>query len=1846
NQNDGSVSVGPITGGTPNYTHSWSTGATTSFISGLTGGIIYSDTIRDSRGCILVVDAPVSELGGPQGGTVIGSNTTCFDSCNGTASVVGVFGGVPPYTYSWSPGGQTDTVITGLCADTITLSVTDDSSCTSFFPPLIISSPDSIDFGMVVTATTCDSIDNGALATNVSGGTSPYSYLWSTSETTSSIGNLAGGTYGITVTDANGCVSSTTDNVNESTGLAVIASIGDAGCANNQDGFVGLNPSNGVAPYSFVWDPSANNQTTATATGLGVGTYSVTITDGAGCSTDSMFSISSAPAITITPTVSNATCAQSNGSISVAASGGTGGYSYLWSPTGETTSSITGLSAGLDTVRVSDNSGCFEEFVIAVQSASNLSLVSFGVNPTCNTGINGMAWTTASQGTPPYSYSWSPGGQTTDTISGLGVGDYYIQVTDDSGCVAIDTVSLNGVNAITITFNKTDLTCQGSSNGFALANPVGGVLPYQYSWSNSVTTQSNSPLSAGTYYLTVTDANSCTGIDSVSILEPQAISISFNRTNVDCYGQSSGAATALATGGTGPFDYSWATGDQSPTVGSLDSGYHVITVTDANSCMAVDSVQILSADSISNISSITDATCNNATGAVTVITSGGSGPYTYLWSPSASTSASITGLSAGVYTLTTTDDVGCTKVDFYTVNNSNGPAVNVVSDTTTCFGGNDANLTANVTGGTTPYLYQWNDLSQQTTVTATGLSFGIYQVAVTDDANCVSVAVAEVSQPQQISTSISIVDADCGVTGDVSATITASGGQPNYSFQWPASAGNQTSATATGLTTGTYVVTITDNNLCSKTETVIVDENSDLQVSISGADENCAGSGDGSAFSTVTGGVAPYTYAWSNSGSSVGITNLSGGTYIVTITDDIGCTTVDSIVVNSPNALSSSMSTINPQCFGDLTGEATVTVSGGISPYTYNWSPTGQTTQTAITLFADTHIVQVIDDRGCSIIDTAIITSPTMVDATISTTEPGCQDSSGVITVTPFGGSGSGYTYQWDNNANNQTDSTATGLIAGTYDVTITDGSGCTNTFNITLNNAGAHTVTITTTAETCFGANDGTAAANVLGGTSPYTYSWSNGDTSITADSLPVGPVSVTVIDSAGCIVTANDTIDPGTNLSVSLNVNHISCGGTNDGSIFINASGGFPPYSYSWSPNTTNTTDSAVGLSAGTYFITVSDTSSCAYVDSVEILNPAPYTLGITSKDLDCYDDGSGEITISIVGGGNAPFTYSWSNGATDSALVGLDSGSYSVTVTDASNCVEDTTINLTQPDEIVISFTSNNPTCNDSNGTIFSSVNGGVGPLVYAWGGQAVGQTADSAINLAAGAYPLTVTDSTGCAVIDSFPLSNSNAPVITTDSIVDVTCFGLTDAGIYITATSPSLDTPLTYLWTPTNVITEDLINASAGGHTVFVTDTTGCVGIEFYNLNQPDSFEVTFNSTMPSCNGLCDGQIIAEVNGGTLPYAYSWSPGGQTDSSATGLCAGTHVLMVTDSNNCILQDSTILVEPVAIVINIDTLLEPLCVNSGDGQINVTTSGGAGNLTYSWTGPGAFAATSEDISNLDGGLYSLVVSDTSGCQMNLDTTLGTQIDVKIDSLTISDTLICSGDTVNISGYASGASGLVFDWTLNDTLVSNAQIFSQTPIAGTQVYVFTAALGPCTVTDSVSVEVLPGPIVNAGDDIELLEGLCADIGGNPSVPAGVTFVWSPSTSLSSTTEANPETCTEEPLTYYLTGTDVNGCKTTDSILVSIVPEISFLEGFSPNGDGIRDEWIISNLEDFPDVVVEIFNRWGQKLFESSPGYLDPWDGTYNGKSLPIGTYFYVIELNHPNFPDEINGPVTILK
>lgn len=1358
-------------------------------------------------------------------------------------------------------------------------------------------------------------------------------------------------------------------------------------------------------------------------------------------------------------------------------------------------------------------------------------------------------------------FCWTP------TLADVGSNSFLVTVRDDACPIPGQSVQAFTINvapaAFTVSTNSTPVTCPGGNNGtVSVIAGAGAVPPVTYNWSTGATTSSISNLQAGTYTVTVSDANSCPQVETVTVFEPPAYNINFSTTPAECNGAANGTATALATGGTsasGDYDYLWnvATPDQDSTT--------------------------------------------------------------------------ISNLSSGSYTVTVTDDVGCTFVDSVFVFQPGPLIINLTAVSTvsyngadiSCAGASDGEVAAIATGGTQPYNYTWSpNAGGQTTDTISNLGPGTYSVTLSDANGCNTGTTVAISEPDSLS-AVGFVtsnyngsDISCYGADDAEARVNATGGTGAYSYAWGPLSGNQTTRDATNLPGGQYVVTVTDVNGCTDTALIDVVEPDELLVNavpvatVNGFNLSCNGTNDGAAQAFATGGTMPQVYRWNDPLQQpfAVASDLTAGTYQVTVTDINGCFDVDTVTLVEPPplvlniAVTSNYNGSEVSCFGASDGEATVTPVGGVPPYDYLWNdPAQQTTAVAGGLSANTpYVVLVTDSNEC--VDSISITlfEPDSISATTAVTSNyNGQDVScfgatdGSADVIPSGGT-PGYSYQWDAAAGNQATQAANNLGAGTYSVVVTDVNGCNNTFDVTLTEpnaliGGAAVQTNYNGSDiSCFGADDATIRSTPAGGTPGYNYQWSanaSGAITQTVPSLGPGTYNVTVTDVNGCtvqssvVVTEPAPIVPAASATTSYNGFEISCFGLTDGGTTVNVVGGTPGYTYNWDDSQNQQTQNAANLAAGTYIIEVTDTNGCNAFDTITLTQPtqvlasASITSNYGGSDVSCFGAADGEAT-GVGNGGVTPYNYNWDPSNQNTAIAtGLSANiAYTVVVTDQNGCQDSADVTLSEPPQItavtsvITDYNGWDISCfGSADGGASVRANGGTQPFTYQWD---AGSTNPTQYGLTAGTYNVVVTDANGCTVTEPVTLTEPTELLAQANALAEPSCYGLNDGQAEVV---PNGGTPgYTYQWGANAGYqrTPQANSLRAGTYDVTVTDLNGCVVTTSVILDQPDSIYSTIDVTEVICNGDNNGILTVNPNGGTPGYTYNWnSTPAQSTSSAVNLPAGTYNVTITDANGCTATNSEILTEPL-VLRPTATGVDPQCFGAADGTALVEVRGGEPGYTYTWSD--ASGQTTADASGLTAATYFISVTDARGC-------------VRVDSITLVDP---AETTVNI------------------------------------------------IPDST--------IIPFGGSVDLTTTYTT------IAPAFVDYAWSGGEGLDCYDCPNPVASPIYDARYSLVFTDDNGCTATDNVLVKIDPLSRILyipNAFSPNGDGVNDIFTIYG-KGISQIRLMIFDRWGEKVFETN----DPnfgWDGTKSGQIMQPNVFVYHAVITYlDGFEVQEEGSVTLLR
>ncbi|MFI5148449.1 MAG: gliding motility-associated C-terminal domain-containing protein [Bacteroidia bacterium] len=1101
---------------------------------------------------------------------------------------------------------------------------------------------------------------------------------WNTTTGSHSLNLTAAGTYVISATQTPGTANPVADGGQMSCSAGGPTALGttpvNASCGNNNGSVTIGATTGGTAPYSYNFN-SLGFSTTTVYSNLAAGTYTVVVKDANGCTFTTTATVSGNPgptALATTPT--NANCGGSTGSVVIGATtGGTGPFTYNFNSLGfSSTTSYTGLVSGTYTVVVKDANGCTYSTTATVgNNPGPTALATTPTNTSCggNTGSVSIGSTTG--GTGPFTYNFnSLGFSSTTSYTNLPAGTYTVIVKDANGCTYSTTATVgNNPGPTALATTPTNTSCGSSTGSVTIGATTGGTGPFTYNF-NSLgysSTTLYSGLAAGTYTVLVKDANGCIFSTTATVGNNSGpTALASTPTNASCGASNGSVSIGSTTGGTGPYTYNFnSLGFSSTTTyNGLPAGTYSVIVKDANGCTFTTSVTINN-NGGPTAQAITPApaTCGSANGSVNLGgTTGGTGPYTYNFnSLGFSSTTSYTGIAAGTYTVVVKDVNGCTYSTTVTVPNSTGPSVTASSgNAALCNAACNGSANVTVTGGTGALTYSWSPSGGNAATTPASLCAGSYTCTVKDSNGCVTTKIVTLTDPPAIVVSTaSTRPATCNISNGA-AIVSVTGGTGAYTYSWAGGGGSTDSISA--VAAGSYSVTVTDANNCPQTYTVSINNSGGPSATLSASGNvNCNGACNGTATVTASGGTGAYTYAWSPSGgTSATASSLCAGSYTCSIRDANNCLITQAVTITQPAALSAPLPAVtNIVCNGGNNGSATVTPGGGTSPYTFSWSPVTGNTATVTNLGPGIVYCLVTDANGCSVKDSATITQPAALSASLTSTQATCATQNGTAAVTAGGGTGT-YTYAWSPSGGSS--SSASGLAPGLYTCTVTDANGCTLNDTVTIANVGNPPVATVLASGPLTFCQGSSVTLHASGGT---TYSWSNGST---LDSIVVaasGTFTVTVTNSCGTSSAVTTvTVNP-LPVAVLTGASKV-CQGD---SILLTASGGT---SYTWS---TGSNSASIYVTAGgTYSVIVTNGCGTATAQTTVTLN------SVTSHFTADSTTGYAPFNVNFTSNGSAnaiTWTWSFGDGATGSGQnpshVYPTAGTYTATctATDANGC-----------------------------------------------------------------------------------------------------------------------------------------------------------------------------------------------------------------------------------------------------------------------------------------------------------------------------------------------------------------------------------------------------------------------------------------------------------------------------------------------------------------------------------------------------------------------------------------------
>ena len=1495
---------------------------------------------------------------------------------------------------------------------------------------------------------------------------------------------------------------------------------------------------------------------------------------------------------------------------------------------------------------------------------------------------NGSISINISGGSGDFSFLWSGGAGNTATITNLVSGNYTVTVTDNqSGQTAIKTftVPLSGT-AITInSINVTDIICPGESSGAINVNASGGAGALSYSWTPVLPAVPNpGGLSAGAFYrVTITDENGCTEVSSfIEVTEPPIINSGAVVSNIQCVGETNGQINLSPTGGSSPLQIEW---DGLPnfvlTQTNLSAGTYNVTITDNNNCELVESYIVEEPAEISIQPQVQDVLCAGETnGSITLNISGGTAAtaYNVIWGNNALSGAQVVSLAGGTYDVTISDDNNCQITESIDVAIPAPLALNSSVEDVLCAGENSGIITLNITGGTPnpSYNIDWGGPLPDNEAIQTSLPANTYPVTVTDANGCMeseNIVVEEPNNALVVTASIEGVTCEGGPTGSISLNITGGTVASDYDIDWETLPDGL--MMQENLESGAYTVSVSDDSGCVTTESFIV--NSDAAIFINGdvTDIACAGENTGEISITVAGGSQSFDIAWSGVGTTPTGTQqaeLSGGIYNVTVTDiQSGCEKIESFTVVEPEELAATAEIGNVDCFGNATGSIILDISGGTENYTVDW---------------------------------ASIDIP-------------------------------------------QNELMPSDLVAGVYDLTITDANGCELSQSIDIEQSSEIIIEAELVNISCNGDETGSIIIDIQGGTPSYTEDWESlTDNETEQLNLAAGIYNLTVIDLNGCEETVSFELTEPDPINISQNiVNYINSG--NDGLVDISVEGGVDPYGYLWTGPAmfSSTQQDLTNLdNTGEYCVTITDDNSCIHEQCFDVLRALDF--GIEQIQFTCANESNGSISLEIIGG-REPFTFDWSVAGSDDSpiLEGISNGTYSVTVTDAEGTTITGSFDVGEFPEFFVteSITPALGLINNTNGAISLDLSGGVEPFDVQWDN---GMSGAEISGLMEGTYCAIITDGNGCTIEACYEVEFVSLPFIIEElNPIETNCSGETNGRLFIKTGGGIPPYELTININGTNVMFTSLNGEfeveglAAGTYDISIVDGNGDVQTSQEEIVEPDPITVNVtvrHDTELTGPGSGSGRIDLGIVGGTPAYNVIWLGTAFQGVSAINLNAEFYTPRITDSRGCEITLDEIEVEEFAIDLE---GTDAFCAGDENGLIDLVITDGDAPYTFTWTNPDGSTITTEDLENIPAGTYEVTVTESSGNTLIESITIGTQSNLTIMADVLSDyngfdvsCLDATDGQVSANAIFNGTDcdDCSFEWELNGNLESVDATLTDAA-SGTYTIMVIDPLG-CENIQEIELSAPPQMQLNANiqevscpgeEDGVITVTVVGGVGGffnynwsngaasfqNTDLASGVYALTTTDAnactastsfevaepialevSIQTEEDNDPDACNgsiwavvnggNPPYSYdwnafavdptvslvenvcpggdyVVTVTDVRGCSAVVGNIIVRDGSVDCLEErivITPDGNGSNDEFIINCIEELQDTHLEVYNRWGQLVFETD-NYDNTWEGTsQNGELLPEGPYFFVLDYrdNGSGNMTQFRGSLTILK
>jgi gliding motility-associated-like protein/uncharacterized repeat protein (TIGR01451 family) len=1810
---------------------------------------VYNITVIDSNNCEATTSITVDASLAPEftvdqtdiscAGSLTGSITINVSNTNGNTLMYSIDGGVTFFNsnvFTALAAGDYDVVVQytfglDVClTDPQTITITESNPLT----------------GTVTLTTPYTCSTNGEITVSgVSGGTPPYTYsidgLNFQSGTTFS--GLTSGTYTITVQDASGCTfianSITIDPLNPPSDLTFDHTPLSCPLNTTTITITGTTGGIGVLEYQIIAPASEATpyQTSNVFPDLPPGTYTFQVIDENDCIYTESYTIDPLPVLTVSTIVTkDLDCTATPDAI------------------------ITGTISG-------------------------------GTPPfTYEVSINGGAYSALGTTGTPFTYSTA--------VSGT----YQFQITDSLGCTAesaVNTIDVLTLPEIISVLQTQQILCAGDSNAAiqvtintAVGEPVFVINVYNNTTGVDYGTQT-SGLTAGSYTITLTDNNLCTDTATIIIAEPTPINVAFHAVPITCSpsGVSQGSVIVDGvTGGTSPYNYFVTgtngysnselntTGSTSVSFDVVDFGLYQINVVDANGCSVL--VQdVLVASPPDDLDINITATANCLLGGEAVVSIGTTlispGPFYFSIYPATGTppggswlpestpgSATFTNLIPGVtYTFIVYDaSTGCSYYETATSpipTNSTLTATALTANNITCTGSADGNVSFSI---------------NSTYASATNVTYEIFN-------------------------SLSLVTTGISGTG-----VVPSNGTLSITNLGPLPFGNYfvLISETSGPNTGCSVVSVPFNITESAIELSIsatVDQNANCNLN------------SGIISAVAMNGTPPYVYqittsatqppATDPSWASASTFNMDANSYYVHVMDAYGCIRTTPVLVLPMDPSPVIDATVNNQCDtaeGAFQIDVTLTTVG-MPPYTFSIDGSAYQSQTlpfTITnLSSGTHTIQIRDVNGCGNLVSVDI-APLLDLIPSVTAVPTCNNDDGEITVTGSGGTGT-YTYSISPNpaSISLTGNVFSGVPSGIYTVTITDAATlCTEDVTISLPTAITPTFTTLPTAVTCFGDSSGTFDINVSGYSGPYNYEVFDSLGALVlgpiAANTSTNPETVTGIAAGSYTVVITETASPFCSTSssviissptnplavIAIETSNVTC--TNDlGTITATATGGWGTYQYELTGAATvaySSNGTFENLAAGTYTVNVMDAGGCIASDTVTLVVPTPIAATFTPSTtlLSCFNDSNATITVTNITGGqgsNYLFTLnmlsptiSTSGPQSSPVFGGLGVGTYQVIVSDAFSCsLTSVDIVIAQPTPIQASLVkATSQTCL-TQATLTLSASGGTGPYTYSDNPSftpVLGSFSSSTtFPVAVGTYEYYVQDANGCISIVSNEITIDPLPALTlnvslTNAVINcagdatgvIVATALGGLGNYIYTLQDTLGNTIPATQNSPGVFTE----LPAGTYVVHVVSGDCLSDSTPVNITEPSAPLIApFTVTDVTCYGANNGTVVINASGGTGIIKYAISPQLNQFFETNifeNLEPGNYDVIVQDELGCYLLINFTINEPAPVIITIvpSTIIPEVCEGDMDGEFSIDISGGTAPYSVSidnYSGPyttGTSGQTQFDFTGLGGGDHVVYVRDSFGCESEWNITFPEAVRINpIVTIEYACVNNAASNIVTVSVDDSITNLDDLDYSLDGGPYQISNVFTDvTPGIGH--YIDVRHTNGCVQRTELFDITTFDPVTLSLSDGEINEIIATASGGTGDYVFTLNGENYGSTNVFIISESG---------TYTVTVTDSNGCSATASRHFDYV-DVCIPNYFTPNGDGVQDGWTPGCTIHYPNLDFDIFDRYGRKIATLRVG--ETWDGTYQGKELPTGDYWYVVRLNDSKDDRSFVGHFTLYR